>query len=202
MLDAIDNLWPSCTLEIYAGAEGQSGFNTALTQRDWDIVVLECWYAETNGIDWFQVGDMYLNGDARFFVYNWFWYGSSAGQFELFNEMGIADLVVSSYNRLMLVWEPTHPIVRDITDWSQFFLSFLIVRQINLVVDNAFPVTGWDYDFDGICVANGGFSVVRGYAPAYAVQGVAIWENILCFLWDPNSLDTGTWAQIKRSFQY
>ena len=209
ILTAIDNLWPACTADIYTGLPEQSGFNNALMQGSWDVVILECWHAQTNGIDWYEVKDMYLNEEAEFFVYNWFWYGSSAGQFQLFQAMGIEDLAVSSYNDSMGVCDPSHPIVQGISDWSQYLIfpggGGSVIRQIKFLCGNAYPVTGWypshpTYEFGGICVAVDGKSIVSGFCPAYAVEAVAIWENILNFLWDGSPLQQSTWGQIKADF--
>ena len=210
VIEAIDNLWPACTVEIYTGLPEQSGFNTALAQGSWDVVILECWIAPTNGINWYKVKDMYLNDEAEFFVYNWHWYGSNAGQFQLFQAMGIEDLAVSSYNDSMGVCDPSHPIVQGISDWSQYGIfpggGGSVIRQIKLLWGDTYPVTGWypshsTYEFGGICIAVDGESVVSGFCPAYAWEGVAIWMNILDFLWNQQSLEQSTWGRIKSYMQ-
>lgn len=201
VLEAIGNIWPECVPEVYTGMEGQDGFNSALTAGDWDIVVLECWYAGTDGIDWYQVRSEYDQGDISFFVYNWHWYDSSAGQFQLYNAMGVTDVVPSTYMLPINIWEPDHPLVLGISDWSQHDMEpYILIKTTPLLVDDAFPVTGWSEFEEGICVANDGRSVISGYCPAYSVEGVAIWENILNFLWDPGPLDQSTWGGIKSAF--
>jgi len=162
------------------------------------------WQAGTNGIDWGRIESMYVNDEAELFVYNWHWYGSNAGQFQCFQTMGIITLAVSSYNILMEVWDAGHPIVQDISDWSQYdvYPSGFFIRQIRLICATANPITGWGYGQEegGICIAEDGESIVSGYCPAYSFEAVDIWINILEFLYYPDAINRSTWGEIKASF--
>ncbi len=205
VLQAIDELWPACYLDVYTGLAEQSSFNNALETGQWDVVILECWVAPTDDIDWYEVREVYLFDEAEIFVYNWHFWGSSSGQFPLYMAMGIEDVVPSQFNTLIEIWEPDHALVQGISNWEQYSIfpggGGSIIRRIELVHgDDTIPVAGWVENYGGgICVASDGESVVSGFCPAYAVEAVAIWKNILNFLWDSSPVQQSTWAEIKST---
>lgn len=202
VIDAIDELWPSCTPEVYTGTAGQYGFNVALSSGNWDAVTIECWCSDLYGIDWLQILDMYNNGDAAFFIYCFNWIGPD-GLLDLVNAMGIEGWCPTSYMQLMEVFDPLHPLVQGISDWQQYYVTSIIMQRVILIHSDAYPVTGWgsihDYQ-DGICVTPDGRSVISGFCPAYAVEGVAIWKNILRYICDTGSMQSRTWGSIKSCF--
>ena len=202
VLEAIDELWPSCIPDVYTGTAGQNGFNAALSSGSWDAVVIECWCSDLNGIDWLQILDMYNNGDAAFFIYCFNWIGPD-GLLDLAHAMGIQAWSPSYYIQLMEVLDYLHPLVQGISDWQQYYVESIMIQRVALIHSDAYPVTGWKYgsDYvDGICVAPNRRSIISGFCPAYAVEGVAIWKNILSYLCDEGSLNSNTWGGIKACF--
>lgn len=202
VLEAIDELWSSCTPEVYTGTEEQTGFNAALSSGEWDVVTIECWHSDLNGIDWLQILDMYNNDEAAFFIYCFNWIGPD-GLFDLVHAMGIAAWSPSYYMQLMEVLDYSHPIVQGISNWEQYYVESIMIQRVAFIHDTAYPVTGWVAGsgyVDGICVTPDGRSIISGFCPAYAMEGVAIWKNILSFLWDNSSLQSSTWGNIKGSF--
>lgn len=201
VVDAIGQVWPDCVPEVYTGAGGQSGFNGALHAGPWDIVTIECWSSPLDGIDWERVLELYTGGGTRFFVYAFNWIGPDGLQ-DLANSMGIEAWSPQYGMDLMEVIYPGHPLVEGISNWSQDYVSSIMVQRVELLTNPpALPVTGWEWSqgnySHGICVAADGNSVVSGFCPTYAVEGVDIWCNILLFLNDGQSLDPGTWGSIK-----
>ena len=201
---AISNLWPSATVSAHNG--NAASFNAALNSLspNWDIVILECWYNNTNDIYWMGVNDLYDTGAAKIFASTWQWTSGSAGQMTLANNMGVSGVSnISSPVIPHYVWEAGHPIVDGVSDWN-WVDPGLGILNARFTVSNATPVTGWTASPQsgqaGICVANDGSSVISGFTPAYASQGVAIWENILEFMWGGTSLTRSTWGEIKSSF--
>ncbi len=207
-ITAATNLWPSANIESYQGYPGaqQAAFNAALTGlgAGWDIVVIESWYANGDELYWGGVIDLYDTGAARIYASTWQWASGSAGQGTLANNMGVtgyADIaapVIPHY-----AWEPAHPICDGIADWG-WADPGLLTLNARLTVSDAVPITGWTASVTagqaGICVANDGHSVISGYTPAYANESVAIWENILNFMWGTSALQQSTWGEIKASF--
>jgi len=207
VLEAIEQLWPGCTPAAFVGMQGQPGFNAALNSGEWDIIILECWNAPNNGLDWAEVRTRYLEDRSEIFVYNWYFWGSSGQQFLLYTAMGIIDVSPSTYCIPMSIWDPDHPIVRGISSWEQYGIfpggGSSIIRHIDMAYDdNVHAIAGWLQDWGGgICVAEDGESIVSGYCPAYSYEGVGIWKNILEFLYDESPLQHDTWASIKASMQ-
>ena len=209
VVTAANNLWPSANIESYTGQPGgqYTAFNTALASlgEDWDIVVLECWYANTNDLHWGVVNDLYDTGAIKVYASNWQWASGSSGQSALANAMGVTGWTSISGSPIPhYAWDTSHPITEGITEWgwSDPGLGILNAR---FTVSDATPVTGWTSSSQagqaGICVANDGTSVISGYTPAYANDAVAIWENILSFMWTGgSSLERSTWGEIKASF--
>lgn len=208
VVTAAGNLWPSANIESYTGTPGsqQAAFNTALASLGdgWDIVVLESWYANSNDIQWSAVNDLYDTGAIKLFVSTWQWSTGTSGQGALGNAMGVSGFsgfgspVIPHY-----CWETGHAIADGITDWG-WNDPGLGILNARMTVSDATPITGWTSSATtgeaGICVANDGYSVISGYTPAYANESVAIWENILSFMWGDTSLERETWAGIKASF--
>lgn len=203
---AAQALWPSANVEAYTGQPGgqQAAFNTALNGgTDWDIVVLECWYANTNDIDWAAIKTLYDAGDVILYVSNWQWAGSS-GQAALGNAMGVTTFsgfgspVIPHY-----AWDAGHNICDGITDWGWADLS-LGILNCRMTVSDATPVTGWTASETagqaGICVANDDYSVISGYTLAYSAQADVLWTNIYSWMWRNTALERDTWAGIKTSF--
>jgi hypothetical protein len=208
VLTAIGNLWPGVNLESYTGQPGgqQVQFNTAFNgTTDWDIVILECWFANTNTIDWPSITDAYdtNTGSAVFFVSNWQFNSGTNGQMALANKMGVTGPTDLMSIMPHYLWDAGHPIGAGISDWSQVDPS-IIRKGISWWWVAATPVTGWTPTETngeaGICVAGDGSSVISGYAPAYSVEGLAIWTNILTFMWGETSLERSTWGEIKTMF--
>jgi hypothetical protein len=207
VLTAIDNLWPSCNVEAYTGYPGsqQSAFNTAFNgPTDWDIVILECWYASTDAIDWPAITDAYdTNSGQLLFVSNWQWNLGGSGQMALAEKMGCNTATDLMNIQPHYVWDAGHPIVQGISNWNQVDPG-IIRKGTAWWWDNATPVTGWTATSTpgqgGICVAGDGRSVISGYTPAYAVENIAIWENILGFMWSTPALERSTWGEIKTLF--
>lgn len=205
---AASNLWPSANIESYSGEPGgqQAAFNTALSGLGdgWDIIVIESWYDNGNELYWGGVNDLYDTGAAKIFASTWQWTSGTAGQGALGNAMGVtgfvgfASPVIPHY-----LWETGHPIADGITDWG-WNNPGLGTLNARMTVSDAVPITGWTASITpgeaGICVANDGCSVISGYTPAYANESVAIWENILEFMWGQTALQRSTWGAIKSSF--
>ncbi len=199
---AAQALWPSANVEDYTGEPGsrQAAFNTALDGgTDWDIVVLECWYASTEDINWASLLTHYNDGDFVLYVSNWQWAGS-AGQSALGNAMGVSAFstfgtpIVDHY-----AWDAGHDICSGVTDWS-WANPGLGILNCKFTVSDATPVTGWTASSSagqaGICVANDGRSVISGYTLAYTAQADVLWTNVYSFMWEDTSLERDTWAGI------
>lgn len=205
---AASNLWPAANIESYSGEPGgqQAAFNSALTGLGdgWDIIVIESWYANGNELYWGGVNDLYDTGAARIFASTWQWTSGTAGQEALGNAMGVTGFAGFGAPPIPhYAWDPAHPIAGGITDWD-WADPGLGILNARFTVSDAVPITGWTATETpgeaGICVANDGHSVISGYTPAYANEGVAIWENILSFMWGTSALQQSTWGAIKTSF--
>jgi len=205
---AAQALWPSANIEAYTGEPGgqQVDFNTALDGgTDWDIVVLECWYQNTNDINWASLLAHYNAGDFPIFAANWQWESGTSGQSALANAMGVSGYVgFGSPVIPHYAWEASHPICAGVTDWA-WANPGLGTLNSRFTVTDATPVTGWTASpaagEAGICVANDGRSVISGFTPAYSASADDIWTNIYEFMWGgPSSLQSDTWAGIKTSF--
>jgi hypothetical protein len=204
---AAQALWSSANVESYTGEPGgqQTAFNTALDGgTDWDIVVLECWYANTNDIDWASLLAHYNAGDFILYVSNWQWNTGSSGQAALATAMGVSS--ISTFSGSVIphyAWEPSHQICTGITDWGWADPGIGILN-CKFTVSDATPLTGWTNSAAvgeaGICVANDGYSVISGYALAYANQADDLWTNVYNFMWRDTALSRDTWAGIKASF--
>lgn len=200
---AATNLWPSANILVTYGETMQGNFNDALTTATWDIIVVESWYDDSDGLDWAGITSYYTGG-GPLYVSTWEWTNGTSGQSALGNLMGVTGFatfgspVVPHY-----AWEAGHPICDGITDWT-WADPGLGILNCKMTVSDATPVTGWTASASagqaGICVANDGHSVISGFTSAYATDGVAIWENILDFMWGDTSLERDTWAGIKTSF--
>ncbi len=204
---AAQALWSSANIEAYTGEPGaqQVAFNTALDGgTDWDIVVLECWYANTNDINWASLLTHYNNGDFALYVSNWQWQSGTSGQAALGNAMGVSAFsgfgtpIVPHY-----AWETGHPICAGVSNWD-WADPGLGILNCKFTVSDATPVTGWTASAStgqaGICVANDGRSIISGYTPAYSASGDVIWTNIYEFMWEGSALERTTWGEIKASF--
>lgn len=204
---AAQALWSSANIQHFTGEPGsqQAAFNAALDGgTDWDIVVLECWYADTNGINWASLLTHYNAGDFALYVSNWQWSSGSSGQAALGNAMGVSAFagfgtpVIPHY-----AWETGHPICSGVTDWG-WTDPGLITVNCRFTVSDATPVTGWTASASagqaGICVANDGKSVISGFTPAYSSYADVIWTNIYEFMWANSALERSTWGEIKASF--
>lgn len=209
VVTAAGNLWPTANIQSYTGEPGsqQLAFNTALSSLGdgWDIVVVESWYANGDDLYWGGLNDLYDTGAIKLFASTWQWSSGGSGQGALGNAMGVSGFatfgspVISHY-----AWDAGHDICSGITDWS-WNDPGLGVLNCRMTVSDATPITGWTASASageaGICVANDGNSVISGYNPSYANEGVAIWENIFTFMWGSSgALESDTWAGIKTSF--
>jgi len=208
VVTAAGNLWPSANIEAYNGNPGgqQAAFNTALASLGdgWDIVVIESWYANGNDLNWGVVNDLYDTGAIKVFASTWQWSSGTSGQGALGNAMGVSSF--STFGAPVIphyAWDAGHSICDGITDWG-WADPGLGILNCRMTVSTATPITGWTSSSSagqgGICVANDGCSVVSGYTPAYANESIAIWENILGFMWNDTALERETWAGIKASF--
>ena len=200
---AANNLWPGANIFTTYGAAMQGNFNDALTTAAWDIVVVESWYDDSDGLNWAGITS-YFNGGGRLYVSTWEWLNGTSGQGALGNAMGVSTFVTIGAPVIPhYAWEPTHQIADGITDWG-WADPGLNILNCRFTVSSATPITGWTAAAQtgqaGICVANDGQSVISGFTPAYATQGIAIWENILEFMWNPGALSRSTWGEIKASF--
>ena len=204
---AAQALWSSANIESYTGEPGgqQVAFNTALDGgTDWDIVVLECWYANNNDIDWASLLAHYNAGDFVLYVSNWQWESGTAGQAALANAMGVSGCagfgtpIIDHY-----AWDTGHDICSGVTAWS-WANPGLGTLNCRFTVSDATPITGWTASSAagqaGICVANDGYSVISGYTLAYTASADALWTNIYNFMWRDTALSRDTWAGIKTSF--
>lgn len=203
VLTALSNLWPSAMVLPCSGYPGAmyGNFNDALETGPWDIVIVESWYAANTDLNWAGLASYYTGG-GKLYASSWQWTG---GQSVVATAMGVTG-EVGLYDFIpMYVWDSAHPIVQGITDWSQFDPG-INVKNCSFTVGTATPVTGWSSSPTpgqaAICVAPDGYSVISGYTPAYATDGVAIWENILEFMWGSTGpgLTPATWADIKTQF--
>jgi len=200
---AAANLWPGANILSTSGAAMQGNFNDALTTAAWDIVVVESWYDDSDGLNWAGIAS-YYSGGGRLYVSTWEWTGGSSGQGALGNSMG-----VSGYSNISggviphYAWETSHPICLGISDWG-WSDPGLGILNCKFTVSTATPVTGWTASAQtgqaGICIAPDGHSIASGFTLAYATQGVAIWENVLDFMWGGSALERTTWGEIKASF--
>lgn len=196
---AIDNLWPSCNVSDNTGGEsGMINFNNDLYSQDWDLIIVECWYYDTDDLDWATLNDIYDTN--TIFATCWEWMGGTSGQMDLANSMGVTNVSTISSLIPHYAWDEAHPICDGIGDWSWEDPGLMTLNN-RMTVSDAIPVTGWTADEQsgeaGICVANDGSSVISGYTPGYAVEDVAIWENILQFMWGDEALVPTTWGSIK-----
>ncbi len=206
VIDAINILWPSVNLSAHTGGEaGMLAFNAELGAQNWDIIITECWYYDTDDLYWPGINDLYDTGAAAIYASCWEWNGGTSNQIGLANAMGVTGVseisggVIPHY-----AWEPTHPICDGISDWS-WADPGLGVLNARFTVSDATPVTGWTSSPTsgeaGICVANDGISVISGFTAGYAIEDVAIWTNILEFMaGEPGSLESTTWGDIKTNF--
>jgi hypothetical protein len=201
VLTALSNLWPSATVIPCSGYPGgmYTQFNTALDTGAWDMVIVESWYAANTSLNWPGIADYYTGG-GKLFVASWSWTG---GQQAAATAMGVTAEAQMPNLQPMYVWDSASPIVEGITDWSQTDPG-LITKSCSFTVGTAIPVTGWTSSPTpgqaAICVAPDGHSVISGYVPAYSTQNVAIWENILGFMWGEVGLTPATWGDIKSQF--
>jgi hypothetical protein len=205
VLTAIGNIWPGTTVDSFTGgAAGQQGFTAALSSGSYDIIIIECWYYDTDDLDWAAVADKYDTSVATLvYASSWEWENGTSGQMALANKMGVYATTPDLNWSPHYVWEPGHPIVDGITDWTQSDPG-INIKNAWMTVNNATPVTGWDPSpvagAAGICVASDGHSVISGFTLGYANDGVNIWENVLEFMWSGMSLQQSTWGAIKSSF--
>jgi len=166
-------------------------------------VIIEAWYYDTDDLYWGGVNDLYDTGGAVIFASSWEWENGTSGQLALANAMGVSSTAPDFNWSPHYVWDAGHPIVQGITDWSQSDPG-INIKNTWMTVSDAVPVTGWNASPTpgqaGICVANDGVSVISGYTPGYANDGVNIWENILGFMWSGQALQESTWGAIKASF--
>lgn len=201
---AAANLWPSANILTTSGTAMQGNFNDALTTAAWDIVVVESWYDDSDGLDWAGITS-YFSGGGCLYVSTWEWTNGTSGQSALGNSMGVSSFatfgspVIPHY-----AWEPSHAICDGISDWT-WTDPGLGILNCRMTVSDATPVTGWVASATagqaGLCVANDGQSVISGFTLAYATEGIAIWENVLGFMWSGGSaLERSSWAEIKTSF--
>ncbi len=203
VLTAAANVWTSTNVCPTQGPEMNTQFNDALATGPWDIVIVENWYNDIDGLDWAGLSSYYDNG-GTLFLSTWEWTGGTSGQSALAGEMG-----VSGFNSITQViphyaWEATHPICAGISDWG-WTDPGLVTLNTKFTVSSATPVSGWTTSAQageaGICVAADGKSVISGFTPAYAAESVAIWENILEFMASGGAaLSRSTWGGIKASF--
>lgn len=206
VLTACNNLWPSCNVYPATGQPGAmyTQFNDALATGPWDIVVVESWYANTNDLNWAGL-QSYYTGGGLLYASTWQWLSGSAGQGALANAMGVSNFTAIQGSVIPhYVWDAGHPIVDGISSWN-WADPGLLTLNVKFTVSSATPVTGWAASATpgeaGICVAADGKSVISGFTPAYADEGVAIWENILDYMWTAGSpLERTTWGEIKSSF--
>ncbi len=204
VLTAIGNLWPSATVMAYTySTGGMASFNTDLGSigSDLDIIIIDCWCGYESDLNWDAVKALYDAGTALVFASCWKWSSASI----LGGAMGVTGY--SDINTVIphYAWDTGHDIASGITDWSWAPPTGPDVINIRMTVSDATPVTGWadtqTVGEAGICVANDGRSVISGYTPAFSAEGVALWENILEFMWlGPQTLQHGTWAGIKTAF--
>ncbi|HPR23437.1 MAG TPA: hypothetical protein PK991_12135 [Candidatus Sabulitectum sp.] len=205
VVTACNNLWPSCNVYPATGQPGgmYTQFNDALATGPWDIVVVESWYADCDGLDWAGISS-YYNGGGTLYVSTWEWTGGSSGQGVLGNDMG-----VTAYSNIQggviphYAWDTGHPICDGISDWG-WADPGLGILNCRFTVDSATPITGWTSSPSAgqaaLCVAEDGKSIISGFTLAYANEGVAIWENVLDFMWTGSPLERTTWGEIKSSF--
>lgn len=204
VLTAVNNLWSSANVMAYTySTGGMTAFNADLITYgdDLDIIIIDCWCGFENDLDWDAVKVLYDAGTVRVFASCWKW--SSAAT--LGNAMGITGYSDISTVIPHYAWDSGQAITFGITDWSWSPPSGPAIINIRMTVSDATPITGWTETETtgeaGICVANDGYSVISGYTPAYANQSVALWENILEFMWlGQQALQSGTWAGIKTAF--
>lgn len=204
VITAIGNVWPGATVDAFTGGEaGQTAFNTALNTNTYDVIIIECWYWDTDDLYWGGVNDLYDTGAAVVYASSWEWENGTSGQLALANAMGVASTTPDFNLSPMYVWDAGHPIVDGITDWSQADPG-LNIKNTWMTVDDADPITGWAATPTpgqaAICVANDGISVISGFTAGYANDGVNIWENILGFMEGGTALQQSTWGAIKSSF--
>ncbi len=205
VITAIGNRWPACNIADYSGGTaGQTQFNADMASQAWDIIIVESWYYDSDGINWSGINDLYNISACPIFVACWEWNGGTSGQLILAGNMGVSG--VSPFGSPVIphyAWEPTHAICTGISDWGWNDPGLGILNS-RFTVSDAFPVTGWTASSTtgqaGICVANDASSVISGYTPAYANESVAIWENILAFMWGDVALERSTWGEIKTLF--
>lgn len=206
VITACNNLWPSCNVYPATGQPGAmyTQFNDALDTGTWDIVIVESWYADVDALDWAGLST-YYNGGGTLYVSTWEWLNGTSGQSALGNDMGVTGFSPVSGSVIPhYAWETGHAICSGISDWG-WADPGLGILNFKFTVGSAVPVTGWTASPStgqaGICVAVDGKSVLSGFTLAYANEGVAIWENVLEFMWSASSpLERSTWAEIKSSF--
>lgn len=202
VLIACDNLWPGSTvLPVY---DDWPLFNTALTTGPYDIIVLENWWFNSDACDWATLLTIYNTSDTRIFLSDWRLSNGATGIQDLMHTMGASSAAPISGGVIPLyAWEPTHPICVGITDWGWQDPGLGVLNN-RLTVSDAVPVTGWTASLTAgqaaICVANDDHNVISGFTPAYANEAVAIWENILEFMWETSALEQTTWGAIKANF--
>lgn len=204
VLTAIGNLWPSCTVNSYTGGTaGYTSFNSDMASQAWDIIICEMWYYNTDDLNWAMLND--IHDTTIMYVSSWEWENGTSGQMTLAGNLGVSATspitgsVIPHY-----AWETGHPICNGISDWG-WNDPGLGTLNARMTVSTATPVTGWTSSSSagqaGICVAPNGQSIISGYTIAYTNEAVAIWENVLDFMWTGGSpLERTTWGEIKSSF--
>lgn len=203
VLTAISNLWPGCTVNSYTGGTaGYTSFNADMASQAWDIIVCEMWYYNTDDLNWAMLND--ISDTTIMYVSSWEWETGLSGQMTLAGNLGVsATSPISGSVIPHYAWEPSHPICDGISDWG-WADPGLMTLNARMTVSTASPVSGWTASSSagqaGLCVAPNGSSIISGFTLAYANENVAIWENVLDFMWNGSALERSTWGEIKASF--
>jgi len=204
VITAIGNLWPSCNVvNCSGGTSGYATFNAAMTSQEWDIIIAEMWYYNTDDMAWGTLND--ISDTTVLFVSSWEWENGHLRQMNLANSLGVtATSPIYSPVIPHYAWDAGHPICSGITDWG-WADPGLGILNARMTVSTATPVTGWTSSSQagqaGICVAPNGQSIISGFTPAYANDAVNIWENLLEFMaGGGGALQQTTWGAIKAGF--
>jgi len=202
VLDAIDALWPSATVDSHNG--DWAGFIADLNAGDYDVVICEAHnYTSFTPSDFQALADYYNDG-GRVFYADWYMSGGYANV--LFNALGVNSASgiymppVTHYT-----WDTSSLIVQGVSDWTYGDPGYGVGGN-RLTVGTADPVTGWTASETsgqgGICCAPDGYSICSGYFPSLNTSDPeGLWTNILNYMWPNNdSIQPTSLGKLKAQF--
>lgn len=128
VFDAINNVWPGCTVHSVEGDDWTT-FNNALATNTYEVIILENWSAGSDNCDWAALLTIYNTTDTRIFLADWRLNSGATGVQDLIIAMGVSGVTTNENILPHYAWEPSHVICAGISDWSQVDLGLGIVSN-------------------------------------------------------------------------